>query len=48
VFDDSGTLQMGTTSWLSWHWREMLVLAGVGLAIAGPVIAWRRRRRERV
>jgi hypothetical protein len=44
VFDDSGTLHMGTTSWLSWHWRELVVAAVVGLVAMVVLLVWRRRR----
>jgi hypothetical protein len=46
VFDDSGRVRLGTTSWLSWHWRETLVLGVVGLALVAGVVVRRRRRRE--
>lgn len=47
VFDDTGTLQMGTTSWLSWHWREVLAVGAAALVALGAALVWRRRRRTR-
>jgi hypothetical protein len=46
VFDDSGRIQMGTTSWLSWHWREVVIASGVGavLFVAVRLVLLRRRR----
>lgn len=45
VFDDSGRLRLGSTSWLSWHWRETLFLGGLGLVLVAGGVVWRRRRK---
>ena len=48
IFDDSGRIHLGATSWLSWHWRETLILGGVGLVVLSGVVVWVRRRARRL
>jgi len=48
IFDDSGRIHLDTTSWLSWHWRETLILGGMGVVVLSGVVLWVRRRRSRL